>query len=250
MNTLPIANVPLKEMDSSLLTLSLLSSAKTLGIEHEVSSAVSFAAYFHLGQTRMARGNLPRTPYIEHPLRNTIRLIRWGWNDRDTLIASIFHDVPEDCAGEVAELARFYDTSFEEEDDTEVALSWIGNTFGARVAQIDRAVTNPPMLPNLSLEKKFSVYRLHIRENVLDDDGALLVKASDLCDNAGSLHHHIGIAKPESLVRRARKYLPVLGDVYAALEASSLPRAVVRRAMSGIAAAIEVCQQIIDNNGL
>lgn len=212
-HVLPLAQVPLKEMDSSLLAMTLLRDAHRLGVRDSIESALSYASYFHLGQTRMNRANLPRTPYIEHPLRNTIRIIRWGFEDEAMLIASLLHDVPEDCAERVSEVAGRFDG-----DLTEIALGWVEETYGAEVAPTVRAVTNDESPPRASEKEKHSGYREHVRVHVLPNPRALVVKAADLIDNAGSLHHHIGHASLASLQRRARKYLPVVRDVVEAIQ--------------------------------
>jgi hypothetical protein len=195
-------------MDSSLLTISLLGEAGRIGIREDVESALSYASWFHLEQTRMNRANYPRTPYIEHPLRNTLRIIRWHVTDRDTILASIFHDVVEDCSKKIMEIAG----SPGDADPHEASLQWIGSGFGAGVSDIVSRVTNPIMPKGFRYADMAAGYAVHFRERILPSPKALVVKASDLCDNAGSLHHHIGIAKPESLLRRARKYEPVVGE--------------------------------------
>jgi (p)ppGpp synthase/HD superfamily hydrolase len=243
--TPPTAGVPLKDMDSALLTVTLLHDASTLGLREEMESAISFAAYFHSGQTRMNRANLPRTPYIEHPLRNTIRLIRWGVTERDILLASVFHDVPEDAAALVVAHANVDDAG----DPTEAALRWVGAMYGAGVESIVRAVTNPPRNPGRP-EQMRADYLQHIRAHVLGNVEPLLVKASDLSDNAGSLHHHLPTARPESLRRRAEKYLPVLGEVRAALltafASGQLTSAVASSAIRAIGSAVVSSNRVIE----
>ncbi|MBF5083443.1 hypothetical protein [Quadrisphaera sp. INWT6] len=53
-------------------------------------------------------------------------------------------------------------------------------------------------------------------EAVRSDPAVLLVKTTDLYDNAGSLHHHAG-EHPDQVRRLARKYAPLLAPVRAEL---------------------------------
>lgn len=63
-----------------------------------LEKAVKFATLLHSKQTRRFRNNIPRTLYIEHPLRNTIRLVKWGVTDIDILVASLLHDTIENSS--------------------------------------------------------------------------------------------------------------------------------------------------------
>jgi (p)ppGpp synthase/HD superfamily hydrolase len=61
------------------------------------------ASFLHRKQTRFVRGDLPRVPYIEHPLRVALRLVRWGVPDAELIAAALLHDVVEDCSTELLE---------------------------------------------------------------------------------------------------------------------------------------------------
>src|SRR5689334_18399095 len=85
-------------MGEALLVMEIEERAEKLGILESVHKAIYLASYVHQGQTRSNRGPLPRDTYITHPLRNTLRLMRYGVEDADVLVASILHDTVEDHA--------------------------------------------------------------------------------------------------------------------------------------------------------
>ena len=106
-----IASLPLKEMEASLLRTAILSHiahSYRLDIDGEyilaqVETAIDIASYAHRSQTRQNRGEMPKVHYVEHPLRNALRALRYGvTSDPATIIAIILHDVVEDCAAIVA----------------------------------------------------------------------------------------------------------------------------------------------------
>lgn len=228
-------SIPLKEMDASLLTVTLLREAERLGIRDVIASATSYAAYFHQGQTRRNRANFPRTPYIEHPLRNTIRIIRWGYEDVDTLVASLFHDSVEDCAERMRALAASDGSRSAPShlySDRYVASEWLRTSFGTVVARTVNLVTNP-----LDMKGTFE-YGKHLATDVFPDPRATLVKASDFMDNPGSLIHQVDEDKPDRILRLVDKYEPSVPIIERVLiehgESGRLPATVARNAASAI----------------
>lgn len=158
--------------------------------------AAVFAAYYHRHDTRGPRGQLPRDPYIAHPYRVALRLIRWGVLDESTVKAAVLHDVFEDHADDI-----------EREEGLQADL-FIPAEFGDDVWHIVSAVSNPP--GRLSHDE----YRAHVIEAIADDPRVLAVKNGDLSDNALSLHHTPGPRRG----RLARKYLPLAEPVMARLQ--------------------------------
>ncbi|WP_370949634.1 HD domain-containing protein [Amycolatopsis sp. cg5] len=171
-----------------------------------ITSAATTASFLHREQTRYTRRNLPRVPYIEHPLRVALRLIRWGVDDAELIAAALLHDVAEDCADELLEI--FGQTS-------ESALDCLTRLYGARVSDWVGEVTNPGTHGG----KVSITYAEHI--TVLAESGshALLIKASDLKDNAGSIKHQLGHGQDEKMLRLLGKYLPVVAIVADGLSA-------------------------------
>lgn len=214
-------HIELKEMDAALLALELLR-----GVQHltpagreRVEDAARTASHLHRGQMRAQRGDFDAVPYIEHPLRNTVRLLRWGASEPDLLCASLLHDVAEDCADRAVQL---YATNAAGTTPTERTLTWIREAYGERVAGVVEAVTNPPRDPGASDEQRLAQYAEHVRVAVASDPLVLLVKASDLTDNAGSLPHQVAGVSPDFISRRVTKYTPVVEQVIAAVPGAEL----------------------------
>jgi (p)ppGpp synthase/HD superfamily hydrolase len=204
MNPLTATHIPLKRMDSSMLVFELDRETRRLmptghGL---VTSAGSMASYLHREQTRFVRGDLPRVPYIEHPLRVALRLLRWGVADADLIAAALLHDIVEDCGQEL--LAMYGHTG-------EEPLACLERLYGHRVARFVDAVTNPT---------DGTAYDEHIAHLAGTDSPALLIKASDLKDNAGSIRHQLGHGQDARMYRMLLKYLPAVEVVARGLRGS------------------------------
>lgn len=215
-----LQSLSLKSMDSSALTLSVLDavSLSAPADAARIFQAVSAAAFLHRNQTRGNRGSLPRTPYIEHSLRNTMRLIRWGVTDAEILIATVLHDTIEDCSEDIVRHFLGIDPA----DMTDVEMrryvtEWMTDTFGARATGIVLAVTNPAFDKDATRKEKNAVYVAHVREAIAGRADVFLVKLSDFVDNACGLPHN-NVAGNESFVARlASKYLPLVAIFQAEL---------------------------------
>ncbi|MDP9903222.1 HD domain-containing protein [Arthrobacter bambusae] len=207
MSALPTTfpRVPLKQMDAAALVFELDREAERLLGDHStlITSAATVASFLHRNQTRFVRGDLPRVPYIEHPLRVALRLIRWGVTDAWLIAAALLHDVVEDCA---EELVSFFG------DPGDTPLECLTRMYGTEVATYVNAVTNPPTAKNKA------GYLSHLQELAASGTAALLIKASDLKDNAGSIRHQIGHGQDARIFRMAAKYQPALQLVISGLE--------------------------------
>lgn len=199
----PFPRVPLKKMDPSMLVFELdRECTRLIGSNTGsamITSAATLASYLHRNQTRYVRGDMPRVPYIEHPLRVALRLIRWGVTNADLIAAALLHDVAEDCSAELLEL-------FGIPDDNNSAIACIARLYGVRVAEYVAAVTNPDVESGISYED-------HVAELAQAYSPAVLIKASDLKDNAGSIRHQLGHGHDKKLIGMLRKYRPVVGLV-------------------------------------
>lgn len=182
--------LPLKDMTPELLLHEITASFP------DAYEAAVFAAYYHRNDTRGPRGQLPCDPYIAHPYRVALRLVRWGVLDSSTIKAAVLHDVFEDHADDI-----------EREEGLQADL-FLPAEFGYDVWHIVSAVSNPP--GRLSHDE----YRAHVIEAIADDPRVLAVKNGDLSDNALSLHHTPGPRRG----RLARKYLPLAEPVMARLQ--------------------------------
>lgn len=198
--------IPLKRMDAALLSFELLAeiTSDTPGERDMVVSAAQVAALLHEGQTRQARGPLERTPYIEHPMRVALRLRRWGLREAELTAAALLHDTVEDCSARYASQLAVKETP----------TVWLARAYSDRVAATIQAVTNETAetaetaRPSPKDRKDYTAKIEAIASN--EDDWPLLVKASDMVDNAGSLSHQYGRA-PDSMVRKlVTKYSPAL----------------------------------------
>ena len=204
MTTLTTTHVPLKRMDPSMLVSEIDRETRRLmpNSHSLVTSAASMASHLHREQTRFVRGALPRVPYIEHPLRVALRLLRWGVADADLIAAALLHDIVEDCS---QELRALYGHAGEE------PLACLARLYGLRVSRFVGAVTNPT---------DGTAYDEHIARLASTDSPALLIKASDLKDNAGSIRHQLGHGQDARMYQLLLKYLPAVEVVAKGLRGS------------------------------
>ncbi len=147
---------------------------KKVSIEARLFEALAFAAHKHRAQRRK---DVEASPYINHPIALARTLtVEGGVSDLKTLIAAVLHDTVEDT-----------DTSFEE----------IGATFGAKVADIVREVTDDTSLPKA--ERK----RLQIEHAPHMSRRAALVKLADKTSNL----RDVAASPPHGWpLRRQREY--------------------------------------------
>ena len=238
MTALPTPRVPLNAMTEAMLNQELSNEVHRIVTDpvalDQVLSAALVATHLHAGQTRFAPDGGTRRAYIEHPLRNTLRLIRWGVNNPMVLIASLMHDTVEDQVEKIitdylphalpTRTGLVY-TADETTGMREQAYAWLGLGFGERVATLVARVTRP--LDGFYID--------HITEMVEAARGArtakgdrvlmgialqvLLTKAADLADNAGSLAGQYGTLTNHDINYWLERYLPavtvVLDEVYA-----------------------------------
>lgn len=181
--------LPLKEMTPELLFHEIITAAPF------AYDAAVFAAYHHRNDLRGPRGKVARDPYIAHPYRVTLRLIRWGVLDPDTIVAALLHDVFEDHGADI------------ERETGLPAGTYISLTFGDEVWHLVFALSNPP--GRITHDE----YRAHVIEEIVDVR-VLAIKNSDLKDNALSLRHTPGPRRG----RLARKYLPLAEPVMERLQ--------------------------------
>lgn len=204
MNALPTTfpRVPLKQMDPALLWFELDRETHRLMPEdcELITSAATMASFLHREQTRFVRGDMDRVPYIEHPLRVALRLIRWGSRDAELIAAALLHDVAEDCADELLDLFGHVG---------EGPLDCLARLYGPQVAGLVGRVTNPTACGSADAASR-RTYEDHLAALASSGSKALLIKASDLKDNAGSIKYQLGHGKDGRMLRMIAKYLPVV----------------------------------------
>ncbi|WP_067802120.1 HD domain-containing protein [Nocardia beijingensis] len=140
-----------------------------------------------------------REPYLSHLLRVSIRIIsHYEVRDPDVVAAGLLHDSVEDHAAELA--------ADRPGPAVDAALDAITDRFGARVADLVAAVTNPEPDPARDRQAQ---YREHVATNLDRDPWARVIKLSDFTDNGVGILYATGPA----MAKLAAKYRP-LTDVY------------------------------------
>lgn len=226
-----IKHLPLKEMESTLLLYEILEESKIAGLNVAlIDDAIRLASYLHRNDIRQARGKNLTDNYINHPLRNTLRLMRYGCFVETIIIASILHDTVEDHALEIVMefgddsviLPIFAGDAHAEQVALQVAaLEIISNMFGVEVARIVRKVSNAPSKGGLTKDQKRAEYAKHVIEAIEDDAPVFLVKFSDFSDNAIGLYHNK--KNSEMVAHLSRKYLPLIEPFVNGIKNMDLP---------------------------
>jgi len=158
-----------------------------------ITRALDLAAHLHAHDRRQ------REPYLNHPLRVAIRIIsHYGVHDPDIVCGALLHDAVEDHAEDLAPHGSQQD-----------ALAVLAGHFGARVADLVAAVTNPPHEPGRDRHEQ---YREHVATSLEANPWARIIKASDFTDNGVGLIHTTG-PKMASLAAKYAPLVPLLRDL-------------------------------------
>jgi (p)ppGpp synthase/HD superfamily hydrolase len=161
-----------------------------------LGQALGLAAELH----RLDRRS--REPYLNHVLRTAIRIITYyEVTDIDVIAAALLHDAVEDHPAELA--------GDRTGDSTEAALAELGERFNSRLADLVRAVTNPPREPGRDRHEQ---YRAHVAESLAANPWARVIKVSDFTDNGVGLIHSLP-AKYKPLATKYRPLVPVLREL-------------------------------------
>lgn len=207
----------LKVLNAPDLANLLMDMGRENGFEKEMSSAIVMSTILHARQKRFERGRFKNAPYIEHPLRNAVRISRWGVSDRDVLLAAVLHDAPED--GSIDYITLYENEHPEELTELEARgrlRKEIGRRFGEETLRVIDAVTNEYQddeeKGEQTLEEKTAVYTKKMEDSIIDEK-VYLVKIADFVDNATSLYHHDSPERRKKIFSMAYKYLPVV-DVF------------------------------------
>ena len=206
-----LRSTSLKHMSDSQLSEALLFEAEELNFDTDkMSEAIALASDLHGKQYRKgSRGNIKTPPYIEHPLRNSLRLVRINVTEQRIIIASVLHDTVEDGAFVFAKRQGLSDREASNENASRAMLiSHIKNRFDSETCRIVLAVTNEISSPGqtLTTDQKHMIYFNHVKENVINDPAAFLVKLSDFIDNATGLYHSVSTMDPQKVRNQAKKY--------------------------------------------
>ncbi|MGV8874907.1 MAG: HD domain-containing protein [Rhodococcus sp. (in: high G+C Gram-positive bacteria)] len=202
----------LKDMDSAALVFAIMHEVDTDRVDGtQLHNALELATAAHLSQKRIGRAAYPVDPYIVHPLRNVLRLIRLGCSDTDVLSATALHDTVEDQPREIVSILD--ESRLLEGSDQQAALELIADRFNPETSRLVAAVTNPPKVAELSKAEKNAAYTAHVAD-VIKDPKVFLVKFADFVDNAGSVQYLDDQVKRTKL---ASKYAPVVEVFVSAL---------------------------------
>ncbi|MGC4856768.1 HD domain-containing protein [Micromonospora sp. DT4] len=156
-----------------------------------LTAALDLAAELHRDDRRV------REPYLNHLLRVAIRLMHhYQVRDVDVIVAGLLHDAVEDHPVELAGGAAGT-------DPTGAALAALAARFGARVATLVAAVTNPAYDPE---RDRNTQYREHLAVSLDREPWARVIKVSDFTDNGVGVIHTVG----PKVVSSARKYRPLV----------------------------------------
>lgn len=158
-----------------------------------LTEALDLAADLHRDDRRV------REPYLNHLLRVAIRLMHhYQVRDMDVIVAGLLHDAVEDHPAELAGL-----DPESAADATPAALDALSDRFGARVARLVAAVTNPAYDPGRDRDEQ---YREHVAASLEREPWARVIKVSDFTDNGVGVIHTIG----PKVTRAATKYRPLV----------------------------------------
>ncbi|WP_311245353.1 MULTISPECIES: hypothetical protein [unclassified Microbacterium] len=222
--------IPLKDMNAAQLVFELTREAEALVYDEDrlIVNAAMIATHLHRNQTRSVRGDLPRVPYIEHPIRNALRALRFGKGSPQLIAANLLHDTLEDCLDEIVRMFVNVDelpahVNLETIRGRRVAaFLWMAGAFGQHIADIVLEVSNKVGGTRQDYWMKLATLAERAGGTVPDPVAvdALIVKAMDLLDNAGSLRHQLAAGEdPHVILRRAEKYRPAVVLVSTALRA-------------------------------
>ncbi|CAH0230902.1 Bifunctional (p)ppGpp synthase/hydrolase RelA [Rhodococcoides fascians] len=205
----------LKDMDSAALVFAILHEIDADRVDRaQLHNAIELATTAHMSQKRIGRAAYPIDPYIVHPLRNVLRLIRLGCTDTDVLAATALHDTVEDQPREIVSILD--ESRLSDGPNQQAALDLITEHFSPATSRLVAAVTNPPTDAVLSKAEKNAAYAAHVAD-VIKDPKVFLVKFADFVDNAGSVQYLEDEAKRAKLVA---KYAPVVAVFASAFDAN------------------------------
>ena len=151
--------------------------------------ALDLAGELHIADRRQAE------PYVNHLLRVSLRIIRWGIRDPEVAAAALLHDAVEDHAAALAPGGG-----------RAGALAVLASRFGERTAALVAAVTNPPRAHGASDGERRRQYLEHVTASLEASPWARVVKLSDHVDNGVGLMWTSGPA----VTKLARKYAPLV----------------------------------------
>lgn len=203
-----LTELPLKEMDAGLLTQAIRHAAERMPEvdQTKLSDTLTIASYLHRNDMRSNRGKFNQTPYIEHPLRNTLRVMRYGCHNEAVLLGTVLHDTVEDHPFDFSRVFAGKEAK-DEAEARENCYAYIKERFGSDTEAVVKGMSNPLGNPKerITTAEKNARYVKHVVEEI-DDPKVFVSKFSDWVDNAVGLYHNVDGMNPEGVRRRAVKY--------------------------------------------
>lgn len=170
----------------------------------QLAAALALASELHRDDRRVSE------PYLNHLLRVATRMAcHYEVRDPEVIAAGLLHDSVEDHAPELAGAGpqgSYQPNGADGQPATATgarALHTLSHRFGARVANLVAAVTNPEYLPGRDPDQQ---YLEHVAASLDQSPWARVIKISDFTDNGVGVIHTIG---PKAL-RAASKYQPLV----------------------------------------
>lgn len=238
----PLDRSTLKSLTAEELHEVLVIEAGEISLETPViEQAATFARELHEGQFRSAPPWEARPPYITHPLRNSIRLIRWGCKDQVTIVAAILHDTVEDSS---EKYCRDRGIPYKDEEDARrVLLAEIERVYGSDVAHVvhklSNEVSDPKVRARMTDTEKIEEYVGHVSHSISNDHRVFLAKLADFHDNAASLIHTLYPGREKQTQKQANKYWHTMPEFRKALIANPFSDPVIRNSVHASITLIE-----------
>lgn len=182
-----------------------------------IKAAILMAADLHKTDLRANRAHHDKTPYIEHPLRNTLRVIRYGCTSEAVLIGELLHDTVEDHPYEIARQYAKQEPR-DEHHAREISYAYIAKRFSPRASKMVHGMSNPIIEDkHAPVAVKNISYHDHFVEAIKDED-VLVGKTSDITDNAFSLHYTESGMTSIGVYKKTVKYLMVMDSLESRLK--------------------------------
>lgn len=158
-------------------------------------------------------------PYINHVLRVTLRILRWGAKNSEEIISALWHDVLEDQVRKlVFEVGGFPESSIGARDLQKEGRKVIERFWGNGVMSNVSLLTTPDLSAAQSAKEWNKRYATHV-ETIIVIPICGRIKLSDFCDNGLGLDSVLDTATRH---RYCRKYYPLFDIFISALQNGKL----------------------------
>lgn len=154
-------------------------------------------------------------PYINHVLRVTLRILRWGTKDVEEIISALWHDVLEDQVRKIVfGTSGSRERSISARDLQQEGKEVIEKLWGRGVMKTVSLLTTPDLSAIQSAKEWNKQYATHVQEIILTPVCGR-IKLSDFCDNGLGLDSVLDTATRH---RFCRKYYQLFDIFISALQ--------------------------------